>query len=116
MNKLDVLDKYTTFLKKKKLEEDPLVRFCTKPGCDGFMRAPNFKAKKLTCPKCRTHVCFKCRDEWHDHCTSCQKVISLLTRVRTWSGSSRIGLKAMGRFGFVLNAGLELKRETGATI
>ena len=41
------------------------MRWCTKPGCPGSMRGESLDTKKVTCPDCRTEVCFQCRDEWH---------------------------------------------------
>ena len=66
-----MIEKYIRFSDKKSLEADPLVRWCTKPNCDEHMRAKNDKVEKLTCPKCSTEVCFKCRDTWHGN-VSCE--------------------------------------------
>ena len=51
---VDLFEKYQRFKLKKELESDPLVRWCTKAGCETHMRAPNDKVKKLECPKCGT--------------------------------------------------------------
>ena len=37
----DLWAKYERFGHKKELERDPLVRFCTKPGCEAHMRGKN---------------------------------------------------------------------------
>jgi hypothetical protein len=44
-----LLKKYTEFREKDKLESDLLVRFCVRPGCDGWERAKDLMVKKLTC-------------------------------------------------------------------
>ena len=36
------------------------------------MRAKNTEEIKLTCPKCSTEVCFKCRDTWHGADVTCE--------------------------------------------
>ena len=54
IGKVDLYEKYERFSKKKQVESDPLVRYCTKPGCEMIMRAENFDVKKLTCPSCST--------------------------------------------------------------
>ena len=38
---VDLFEKYQRFKLKKELESDPLVRWCTKAGCETHMRAPN---------------------------------------------------------------------------
>ena len=68
----ETFQKYKEFVVKKKVEGDPLMRWCTKPGCTGSMRGDDLNAKKVTCPVCKTDVCFQCRDEWHGTDT-CEK-------------------------------------------
>jgi hypothetical protein len=53
-----LLKKYQEFTELKRLESDPLVRFCVRPGCDGWVKANNVKAKKVTCTKCNQNMCF----------------------------------------------------------
>ena len=61
----DLYEKYKRFKSQKTLDKDPLIRWCTKAGCDTYMKAENDQATKLTCPKCSTEICFKCRNNWH---------------------------------------------------
>lgn len=68
-----LMDKLNRFRKQRELETDPLVRFCVKPGCDGHMKAESISVRKVTCEKCQTVVCFKCREEYHGWWTSCEK-------------------------------------------
>lgn len=49
------------------------MRYCPKANCDGVMRAKSVEDLKLTCPACKSSICFKCRDEWHGYWTSCEK-------------------------------------------
>lgn len=50
-----------------------MVRWCTRQGCDGKITARSIRDLKLSCPKCHTNICFKCRDEWHGYWVSCEK-------------------------------------------
>ena len=42
-----MLEKLAMFRSKKELDNDPLVRYCIRAGCDGWLRAPDYKAKKI---------------------------------------------------------------------
>lgn len=68
------MEKLAKFTEQRKLEANPLVRWCPKAGCDGHVIAKNFKASKLSCDKCKTKICFQCRSEWHGYFTSCNSV------------------------------------------
>ena len=68
----EVIEKFKKFKEKKLDESDPLMRWCTVAGCDGKMRAKNMDARKMTCPECRQSICFRCKEEWHGYCTSCE--------------------------------------------
>ena len=72
-DKPETLAKLTRFVDKKKLDADPLVRYCPKVGCEGYVRGKDFDARKVACPLCKTQICFRCRDEWHGYCTSCSR-------------------------------------------
>ena len=41
MGKREVIDKYERFKAKSELEKDPLIRFCPKVGCEGYVKAKN---------------------------------------------------------------------------
>ena len=71
----DLVSKYDRFKDQKSLDADPLVRWCPKPGCLTHIKAANKDSGKLTCPKCSTNVCFKCRDEWHGDKVSCEEAM-----------------------------------------
>ena len=73
LGETDLWARYERFRDKKKLDLDPLVRYCTKPGCDGHMRGESLETTaKVQCPECSTWVCFLCREEWHGEGTSCE--------------------------------------------
>ena len=71
----ELYEKYLRFLKQKELDSDPLVRWCPKPQCGHSIRAENEDAQKLVCSHCRTEVCFKCRDVWHEFGTTCEEAM-----------------------------------------
>ena len=72
----ELLEKYDRFKDKKSIESDPLVRWCTKPNCESYMRAENDKVQMLKCPKCSTEVCFNCRDTWHGKDVTCEEAMT----------------------------------------
>ena len=39
------------------------------------MTATSMDDKKLSCPKCSHAVCFRCREDWHGYCTSCEQAV-----------------------------------------
>jgi hypothetical protein len=78
----ETLQKLRDLVKKHEQEADPLVRWCTKPGCPGLMRGESLDAKKVVCPKCSTEVCFQCRDEWHGR-TSCEQ--NMNSKLEGWA-------------------------------
>lgn len=41
------------------------MRWCTKPDCEGFGRAPGNWAKAVECEKCGNRMCFECRETEH---------------------------------------------------
>ena len=71
----EVLEKFEVFRTKRILEGNPLARFCPEPDCDGYMIAANLDARKLSCPKCARSICFRCREDWHGYCTSCEQAM-----------------------------------------
>ena len=71
----ELVEKFSRFKNQKSLDTDPLVRWCPKPNCMTHIRAENMEATKLTCPKCATEVCYKCRDEWHGVSVTCEEAI-----------------------------------------
>lgn len=48
----DYVARQRRLLRQRAEEGDILLRYCTRPGCNGKMRADNLKARKLTCPEC----------------------------------------------------------------
>ena len=50
------------------------------------MRASNLSARKLTCPVCATSVCFRCREEWHGYCTTCEQ--NLERKLDMWASNA----------------------------
>ena len=63
------------FKDQKSLDSDPLVRYCVNPKCGEVLRAENKDAKKMTCPKCSTEICFQCRDKWHGEDVTCEEAM-----------------------------------------
>ena len=68
----EIIEKWQRFMRKKLDESNPLMRWCTKPGCSGTMMGENMDATKLDCPECKTSICFRCREEWHGTETTCE--------------------------------------------
>ena len=68
-------EKLVRFKKQKELDLDQLVRWCPKENCGNHVRAENADAKKLTCDKCGTEICFLCREQWHEGLT-CEEATS----------------------------------------
>ena len=79
--------KYERFKDKAGLEADPLVRWCTKPGCESHMRGKNNDEVKLKCLTCGTEVCFKCRDEWHGEDVTCEQ--HLHSQLEGWASQNK---------------------------
>ena len=72
----DLIEKYERFKAAKALDGNPLVRYCTKPGCGSLIKAPNDQATRLVCPECATEICFKCRNTWHGEIVTCEEAMS----------------------------------------
>jgi len=51
------------------------VRWCPRNECSGYVRGQTLDDKKVDCPDCGQAICFRCRDEWHGRCTSCEKAL-----------------------------------------
>jgi IBR domain, a half RING-finger domain len=55
--------------------------------------------RRLRCPDCRESVCFKCREDWHGYCTSCesafQSKVGYITHV-TWCPVCRTKIERNG--------------------
>ena len=74
-NLVDLYEKKKRFEEQKNLDKDKLVRWCPKSGCKTYVRAKDENDVHLTCPTCKTEICFKCRDVWHGK-ESCEKAMS----------------------------------------
>mmetsp|Transcript_23335 Transcript_23335/g.31232 ORF Transcript_23335/g.31232 Transcript_23335/m.31232 type:complete len:277 (-) Transcript_23335:82-912(-) len=84
-----LLDRLDYFRERRLLEGNPLVRFCTIPDCDGYMIGRSMNDRKLSCPKCSHSICFRCREDWHGYCTSCEDAME--AKFEGWgSGVDRI--------------------------
>jgi len=45
--------------------------------------------RKLSCPKCSFSICFRCREDWHGYCTSCEDAME--AKFEGWgSGADRV--------------------------
>lgn len=69
----ELLDKYDKFALRETLINNPYVKFCPQPDCEGYGMG-NLNKKKLACNKCQFEYCFFCVEKWHGN-TKCQKVI-----------------------------------------
>lgn len=54
----ELLKKYQTFKSNAEVDKDPLMRWCTKPGCKGFVRGVTLDDSVVQCPLCQTKICF----------------------------------------------------------
>ena len=82
----DYLEKYERFKKAKELEADPLVRYCPKAGCSEYMKADSNETEKLQCLSCKTWVCFRCRDVWHED-VSCKEAMN--SQLKGWAEENK---------------------------
>lgn len=67
----ELYQKMIKFQKMKVLLEDNNIRWCTRPGCENYMRRQNDE-KTLVCGVCKQEVCFKCGGTAHPN-ISCKK-------------------------------------------
>ena len=65
----NVLDKLTLWRSRATEISNHLLRYCTKPRCDGKIIAANDQVKFVICDRCNTRICFNCRDTWHGSLT-----------------------------------------------
>ena len=86
MNLTELFMKYERFKDQKKLDADPLVRWCVKPGCESYIRAESLEATKLTCSTCSTEICFKCRALWHGR-SSCEEAMQ--KELEGWANTNK---------------------------
>jgi hypothetical protein len=59
----NLLNKYERFKKKEEILENPNLKFCPFPGCDGYAELKN-NDKYVTCVNGHK-FCFKCLKNWH---------------------------------------------------
>lgn len=57
--------KYKYYKKIRLLEKNINLRWCSKPGCDGYSIG-SLRNRKLTCNKCESIFCYFCGNDWHD--------------------------------------------------
>ncbi|CDW86144.1 ibr domain containing protein [Stylonychia lemnae] len=69
----ELLEKYKRFVFRRKIEKDPLIRWCSRPTCEKYVKAKSIKDKKLKC-ECGQLVCFQCGNEYHGS-SKCDSVI-----------------------------------------
>jgi len=72
MSQPELIEKLKLFREKKNDLIDPLLRFCPRTNCNGRVNAASMNSLKLTCPDCRTNICFSCREEWHGYFSTCE--------------------------------------------
>lgn len=70
----DILQRLQLLEEKRRLESDVLIRFCTRPNCEGIMKMSTTEQLQriLVCPVCSSEVCADCRDSAHPGVT-CQE-------------------------------------------
>ena len=61
-----LLRKYIKFNQIAKLNQDPNLRWCVTPGCNGYMIGETSNPK-LVCGFCHKATCFLCRNPWHEN-------------------------------------------------
>ena len=61
------------FKQLKALESDPLIKWCPRPGCGGYVRGLTLKDHKVVC-QCGEEICFQCGNAYHGK-TSCSDKI-----------------------------------------
>ncbi|CAG9327197.1 unnamed protein product [Blepharisma stoltei] len=60
----EILEKYDKFKKREELSQNPLLKFCPEPDCEGY-DVGGHKKNKLTCSICKKNFCFTCNEPWH---------------------------------------------------
>lgn len=60
----DYWEKYQKLSKREILMNNPFVRFCPQPDCEGYGLG-SMKSKKITCSICSFDYCFLCNQKWH---------------------------------------------------
>lgn len=75
----DTFRRYQQFYLLACLRKDPTVRWCPKIGCETPIQGGNEENVRLTCPTCRTEVCWLCNLEWHEG-MSCKRAEKLVEK------------------------------------
>lgn len=65
--------KYLYYKERAELMQDPKVKWCIKPDCQGYIRISPFKTY-MSCPICSLEICCKCGKQWHSR-MSCDEVV-----------------------------------------
>jgi hypothetical protein len=50
----ELLKKYKSYKNNLGVDSDPLMRWCTKPNCKGFVSGLSLDDQSVQCPQCRT--------------------------------------------------------------
>lgn len=58
-------EKFQKLSKREILLNNPYVKFCPQPDCEGYALG-SIKNPKLTCETCKFEYCFLCVQKWHD--------------------------------------------------
>ena len=62
-------EKYQKIAKIEILTNNPFVKFCPQPDCEGYGLG-SMKSKKIACSLCSFEYCFLCNQKWHtEKCT-----------------------------------------------
>lgn len=69
---LDLYTKYEQILERRLLAQEPTVKFCITPNCDGIIKKSPTETKRM-CPICNLEMCFDCGKFWHEGKTCEQK-------------------------------------------
>mmetsp|Transcript_26310 Transcript_26310/g.35954 ORF Transcript_26310/g.35954 Transcript_26310/m.35954 type:complete len:94 (-) Transcript_26310:151-432(-) len=69
----DLNEKYKRFKDNFKVDLDPNLLWCPKPGCGNVLKKEDAKDDKIKCT-CDTEVCVKCGETYHDD-VSCENAV-----------------------------------------
>ena len=61
----EMVEKFKRFRKNQLVSLEPNARWCPTPDCENVLRDGSLDRPKMTCPKCKSEVCFKCGEYFH---------------------------------------------------
>ena len=61
----ELFEKYVSFTQNQKVNMDPKLFWCPRPGCNTHIDSRLFKKRKGVCSTCNSTVCLKCGARFH---------------------------------------------------